>query len=159
MPTHLFGDYFVKRVRPAICEAGDLFPRARDYFELRSHVLKLAFWPGVEKEGRPVVDINWSWIKGLKGKRVGELRIGDEIGGHENLRVIFFVPRKRLPNDPLPRIWILCVMAKKRRAFSKADAEVFDCRRALVVERYYSDSPVVPSKRRQKRGRKTRKRS
>lgn len=146
MASHLFGRFLVTRTRPAIVEAGMLFPRACDYFELREHTLKLAYWPGSDGEGEPVVDIDWSWIQGLRGRRVGELRIADQIGGHRNLRAIFYVAPTVLPDDPLSRIWILSVMAKKRQGFSSADRTTFDCRRSLVVERFYSDAPLTPVK-------------
>src|SRR5438046_686312 len=92
-----------------------LFPRARDYFELRRHALKLRFWPATQAtdpSGRVVV-LDWSFIRAPPGLDLGELRIDDEIGGRRNIRIIFFVG----PADgryPMPCIWILAVFPKKR---------------------------------------------
>lgn len=67
---------------------------------------------------------------------VGELRLEDPIGGNDNLRVIFFVGDRNVV-APLPMIWILSVMQKKRQDFSAANIENFRSRRTLVLERFY----------------------
>ena len=73
----------------------------------------------------------------MPGKNVGELRIDDVIGGHNNLRVIFFVPGVKRRGDPLPAIWILAAMQKKRQDFSAANLQTFKLRRQLVLLRFY----------------------
>lgn len=72
----------------------------------------------------------------MQGQAVGELRLDDTIGGNDNLRIIFLEgpPDARLP---MPVIWILRVMQKKRDDFSVHDLKIFKARRALVLERFY----------------------
>jgi hypothetical protein len=137
--SKLFGRYLVKPTSSAIRDAFDLFPRYGDYQEARRHALKLAWWPdsGDAKSGE-VMDLDWEWIKGMKEPRVGELRISDVIGGHDNLRVIFYVARSTISDDPMPRIWTLSVMQKKTAAFSNRDLRIFSGRVKIVVARYYS---------------------
>jgi hypothetical protein len=38
---------------------------------------------------------------------------------------------------PLPMVWVLAVMQKKRQGFTAANIENFRCRRVLVVEHFY----------------------
>jgi hypothetical protein len=110
----------------------------RDYFELREQALKLRFWPDHEYafSSGHVLDLDWCWIKALPKLNIGELRIDDVIGGHDNLRVIFFVGDEDV-KAPLPMIWILAVLQKKRQDFTTANIENFRSRRTLVVERFY----------------------
>ncbi|NLE39222.1 MAG: hypothetical protein GX621_14460 [Pirellulaceae bacterium] len=119
MEGHLTGSYLVRAYRPAFQEARKLLPRQRDFAELRRHALKLRFWPEnhPETEDGQVLDLDWSWVRSLSGKNIGELRIGDTIAGHDNLRVIFFVPQEK--TKP-PIIWVLAAFQKKRDDFSKA---------------------------------------
>jgi hypothetical protein len=72
----------------------------------------------------------------LKGKHIGELRVADKIGGLENIRVIFFQGNKTV-REPLPMIWILDVMVKKKDYFTSHELKVFNARRTLVIERFY----------------------
>jgi hypothetical protein len=65
----------------------------------------------------------------------GELRIGDVIGGNDNLQVIFYVGNAGI-RDPLPMIWILRVFRKKRDDFSRNDLAIIRARRLLVIERF-----------------------
>jgi hypothetical protein len=53
----------------------------------------------------------------MKGLNVGELRISDIIGGHDNLRIIFYVAPKALKGEPLTKIWLLSVLQKKSMDF------------------------------------------
>jgi hypothetical protein len=107
---------------------------ARDYFLIRSHALKLAFWPDE-------ADLDWDWIKSLEAKRVGELRIDEVIAQHDNLRIIFFKANKLLPGDPMLRIWTLTVFQKKRQDFSGKEIAAFRVMRDVIVSRYYADIP------------------
>ncbi len=84
------------------------------------------------------MDLDWSWIQTLPGMNIGELRIHDEIGGHENLRLIFFVGDVSR-RDPLPMIWILRVMEKKKNSFSPNQVAIFKARRGLIMERFYNN--------------------
>ena len=67
---------------------------------------------------------------------VGELRIDDTIGGCDNLRIIFFRGDPKV-KEPLPMIWILHVLQKKRNDFTTHNLTTFKARRTLVLERYY----------------------
>jgi hypothetical protein len=138
LPGNLVGNYFVRAIRPAFHDAHKWLPKASDRAELRRHALKLRFWPERHPvtESGELLDLNWSWINSLKGKRVGELRISDTIGNCNNLRIIFFDPQIR---EPLPMLWVLAVLQKKRDDFTKAQIDNFDLRRTLVLERFYHD--------------------
>lgn len=137
-PHSLTGGYRVRAIRPALKEATRLCSRARDFFELRAQALKLRFWPQHLHEfpNGHVLDLDWEWIQALRGLQVGELRVDDTIGGLSNIRVIFFVG----PHDvkaPLPMIWILAILQKKRQEFTTDNIEIFRARRTLVRERFY----------------------
>ena len=135
---NLTGNYLVRRTGPACHEVGKLWPDAKDWSKVRRHALKLRYFP----EQRPVddagtvLDLDWSWIRSLRNKRVGELRIHDTIGGHDNIRLIFLVGG-RTNMTPLPVIWILSAIQKKRTDFSTHLIDVFDSRRTLVQKRFY----------------------
>jgi hypothetical protein len=84
-----------------------------------------------------ILDLDWSWIKALKGRGIGELRINDTIGGCDNLRVIFFDPG--IATEPLPTLWILSVFQKKRDDFTKAQIINFRNRSLLILQRFYEN--------------------
>jgi hypothetical protein len=133
--SELFGHYYVKPTASACVRAWKVCNQsARDYFLIRSHALKLAYWPDE-------ADLDWDWIKSLEAKRVGELRIDEVIAQQNNLRVIFFKANKLLPGDPMLRIWTLTVFQKKRQDFSGKEIAAFRVMRDLVVARYYADIP------------------
>jgi hypothetical protein len=135
---YLSGSYRVRAIRPAFDDKQRLFRKARDNAILRRHALKLRYWPEnhPEDQSGQVIDLNWEWVRSLPGLKIGELRIDDEIGGHDNLRIIFFVGDPAV-REPLPMIWIIRVMNKKRNDFSKNDLKIFKARRLLVIERFY----------------------
>lgn len=136
--TNLTGIRLVRALRPAFHDARHWLPRTKDRAELRRHALKLRFWPGGNLPGLPagtLMDLDWSWIESLHGKHVGELRIADAIGGCDNLRVIFFDPG--IPSKPLPMIWVLGVLQKKKMNFSPTQIRNFNLRRTMVLERFY----------------------
>jgi hypothetical protein len=140
MASSLTGKFFVRVFRPAFDDVRRLFVRTRDNIELRRHALKLRYWPEsitTEASGQ-VVDLDWSWIRSLPGKKIGELRVHDTIGGQDNLRIIFFVGP---PNERMPKtcIWILAVIQKGRDDFSTNNIAIFKARRSLVCERFYKD--------------------
>ena len=135
--SKLFGRYYVKPSPTAFKEAHDLFPRMRDYQELRRHALKLAFWPsGETDESGQVMDLDWDRIAAAGRPPVYELRISDVINGHDNLRVIFYVGDRTSPKDPLPRIWILSVLQKKSQRFTQRHTAAFRARRTIIAKRY-----------------------
>ena len=138
MEGSLSGTYLVRAGRWAFQEAHKWFPRMRDRAELRRHALKLRFWPKPQPDdtGGQVLDLDWCWIASLPGKRIGELRIHDKIGDHDNVRVIFFVPP--IETEP-PMLWILSVFQKKRDEFTTAQIRNFAMRRRLILERFYDN--------------------
>jgi hypothetical protein len=139
MGSGLRGNYHVKPTPSTIRDAMGLFPKYGDYQEARRHAKKLMFWPsGEDQDSGRVVDLDWEWVKALKGTRTGELRIDDVIGGHNNLRVIFHVADEVLSGDPLPKIWIIAVLQKKSNHFTANDIATFRGRLTILKKRYYS---------------------
>jgi hypothetical protein len=141
MADSLTGNFFVRAFRPAFDDVRGLFHRTRDTIEIRRNALKLRYWPQsltTEQPSGNVVDLDWSWIKSLPNEKVGELRVEDTIGGHDNLRIIFFVgpPHERMPKTC---IWILAVLQKKRDDFSANQIATFRARKRLVCQRFYEE--------------------
>jgi len=136
LPGNLTGNYFVRAIRSAFHDARHWLPRRKHQAELRRHALKLRFWPErhPEDDNGQLLDLDWSWIRSLSGKNVGELRIHDTIGDCDNLRVIFFDPKTR---KPLPMLWIIGVLQKKSDDFTTAQIRNYRLRRQLVLERFY----------------------
>lgn len=138
MTENLTGTYFVRGSTAAFWEARKHWPKTRHRMEIRRHALKLRFWP----EKRPtddtgkVLDLDWSWMRALAGQNIGELRIDDTIGGQSNIRLIFFVGDKG-SGDPMPVIWIIACLVKKRQDFTRAEIKTFEARRKLVLKRHY----------------------
>ena len=141
LPGNLTGNYLVRAGRWAFQEAHKWLPRTKDRAELRRHALKLRFWPGCEgeEEGGQVLDLDWSWVRSLPGKRIGELRIHDTLGDCDNLRVMFFVPPMVIE---VPMLWVLSVFQKKRDEFTAPQLRNFELRRRLILERFYMNPRV-----------------
>ncbi len=139
--SDLFGDYHVTPTSSAIKDAQCLFPRFGAYQELRRQALKLAFWPSGKALSGSVEDLDWEELIGMPKPRAHELRIDDEIGGYDNLRIIFYLFEKKiiLPGDVLPRLWVISVMQKKTQRFSQNDFDTFAARIKIVRKRYYHD--------------------
>lgn len=136
---NLTGSFRVRAIWPAFADVNGLFKNSRDKISVRRHSLKLRYWPEKHPEdvdSGQVLDLDWSWVRSLPGLKIGELRIQDVIGGHDNLRVIFFEGDSAV-REPLPMLWVIRVMQKKRDDFSKHDLTIFKARRLLVVERFY----------------------
>src|SRR5437899_8745714 len=114
--------------------------RRVDQTELRAQALKLRYWPAREvlDDHGQLIDADWCWIASLKGSHIGELRISDRIGGHENLRIIFYQGDREIC-EPLPMMWVLDVLAKKRDYFTSNELAIFEARRTLVIERFYKN--------------------
>jgi hypothetical protein len=135
---HLTGTYRVRATYPAFQDVNRLVRSTKQKIEVRRHALKLRYWPtqnNVDDSGQ-LVDLDWSWIRSLPNMQTGELRIRDDIGGNDNLRIIFFVGDSAV-RDPLPLIWILRVLQKKRDDFSPQEVAIIKARRTLVLERFY----------------------
>jgi hypothetical protein len=140
--TTLFGDYHVTPTPSAIKEAEGLFPRFGEYQEVRRHALKLAYWPKRRGEtGGIVGDMDWEEIKGMSGPKACELRIDDNIGGYNNLRLIFYVFEKNivLPGDVLPRLWVMSIMQKKVERFTNTMLRIFSGKVQIIRQRKYFD--------------------
>jgi len=114
---HLAGTYRVRILRAAFDDARALFPRKRDAIRLRPHALALRDWPAKDA-------IDWTWVLAMRGHGVGELRIRETIGDCDNLRLIFLVGPDDV-RDPLPMIWVLAALQKKRDAFTQANIDGF----------------------------------
>lgn len=136
---NLTGTRRVRAIRPAFDDVARLCKRTRDKIEVRRHALKLRYWPDKHPTDHcgKVLDLDWSWIRALPGLNIGELRVHDTIGGNDNLRIIFFEGDSSV-REPLPMVWVLCVMQKKRDDFSVHNLAVFRARRTLVIERFYA---------------------
>jgi hypothetical protein len=140
MGSGLAGHYHIKPTPAAIRDAMDLFPKYGDYQEARRHALKLRFWPtGEDRDSGQIEDMDWCWIRSLRGNKVGELRIHDTIAGHDNLRAIFYVSDVVLRGEPLPKIWIISVMQKKSMDFTTNDITTFKARLAILKKRVYGN--------------------
>jgi len=86
------------------------------------------------------MDLTYEDIKAMPDSGVHELRIDDEIGGRRNIRVIFFqAPDKWVPNRsyPLPVLWVLEALPKKRNEWTTKDIDRFWAKREIVKERFY----------------------
>lgn len=142
MESNLTGSYRVRAIHPAFADVRNLIPRKGERMEVRRHALKLRYWPDphpVEESGR-LLDLDWSWVASLPKQNIGELRIHDTIGGFNNLRVIFYVGDEAV-RDPLPLIWVLQVMQKKRQDFTSHNLTTFKARKRIVTERFYKNRP------------------
>ena len=138
--TSLSGNFRVRIFRPAFKSCRKLCGTTRNCIELRRHALKLRYWPDnypVDDQGQ-VVDLNWEWIRSLPNSGIGELRIDDVISNNDNLRLIFFVGDKSV-KEPLPMIWILSVLQKKRDDFTRNQIKIFKGQKQLVLERFYKN--------------------
>lgn len=137
MAHHLTGSFRIRVFGPALWESKRTWPRTKDRMLIRRQALKLRFFP--EKHptdgSGAVLDLDWSWVRALQGEKIGELRISDVIGGHDNIRVMFFVPSEKPPDGVMPTIWILAAFQKKRNEFTTAQIAVLRVRKKLLMER------------------------
>lgn len=133
---NLTGNFRV--LRPALNKAQKMFPKIRDPMELRANALKLRYWPSkaTTDERGTLIDLDWCWIAALRGTNFGELRIADRIGGHGNIRIIFWRGQADA-TAARSTIWILEIVEKKRNDFTANELQIFDARRKLVIERFY----------------------
>lgn len=147
LPGSMTGTHYVRAIRPAFQDARKWLPKMSDRAELRRQVLKLRFWgtDGDIQEDGLVVDLNWSWVKCVRELRIGELRIDDVIGGHDNLRAMTWHPQQASPpswspsHGNVPHIWVLSIFQKKRDDFTIANITNLKARRLTVIERFYKN--------------------
>jgi hypothetical protein len=138
------GTHLVRALRSALQSAKHFWPKVGDRMEIRRNALKLRFW-GMRSESDSndaVMDVSYESIKTLQGLGVYELRLEDAIGGHRNIRVVFFVPPEKWKPKakmPLPTIWILEALPKKRQEWTAHDINRFRAKRKIVKERFFDD--------------------
>jgi hypothetical protein len=135
---NLTGNYRVRGIRSAFSDVCRLCPKMKHRMEIRRHALKLRYWPKTHpmNESGQLLDLDWEWVRSLPGLHIGELRIHDAIGGHNNLRIIFYVGDQAV-REPLPMIWVIQVLQKKRNDFTANNLVTFRSRRKIVIERFY----------------------
>lgn len=134
----LTGSHLVRVLRSGLQSAKHFWPKVGDRMEVRSNALKLRHWGS--REGVGVMDLEYETIKALAGLGVYELKIDDEIGGHRNIRIIFFeAPEAWRTNRPypMPVLWVVEVLFKKRQNWTTNDVERFLAKRGIVKERFY----------------------
>jgi hypothetical protein len=137
------GVNFVRASRHGLQAARKFWPATGDRFEVRRQALKLRFWD--ERHLHPpgmLGDLTYETIKGLPGLGIYELRLDDTIGGLSNIRIVFFDPPRNwqpraLEARPLPIVWILEAMPKRRNEWTKFDVERFRRARLLIQKRCY----------------------
>jgi hypothetical protein len=141
-PQTLVGSYLVFPTFTARREAWELCDdKAREWWKLRNHAFKLVYWPDGDSE--PETDLDWDWIRGLDGLRIGELRIDEPINEKRNIRVIFFKANELLHGESLQRIWLLSVFPKKRQDFGKGQLAAWRGMRTIILDRYYNGSQTA----------------
>jgi len=140
MPT---GTNFVRATRHGLQLARKIWPITGDRFEIRRQALKLRFWderhlhsPGM------LFDCTYESIKSLSGKGIYELRVDDEIGGHSNIRVVFFDPPRdwqpvMAERRPMRIVWVLEALPKRRQEWTVNDIARFRASRLLIKKRCY----------------------
>lgn len=140
---HLTGTHRIRAVKSALHKAKKLWPNKAERMEVRRQTLKLRFWGERHLLGSDtgIFDLSYEPIRTMKGSGVFELRLDDEIGGHRNIRVIFFVPPDSLVSNaptPLPMIWVLETIPKRRPQWTVHDIDRFWAVRTVVEERFYT---------------------
>ncbi len=136
---NLTGSQHVRIVRECLKDGHRLFPRTRDRMEFRRHLLKLRYWPERHPQDTrgQVLDLDWEKVRSLAGLNVFELRVNDIIGGHDNLRAYFYAHEKKDAVSPLPCVWILYSMQKKRNEITRFDLNIMKARRLTVRRLVY----------------------
>ena len=136
----LEGTHHVRALRSALQKAKRTWPKVGDRMEVRRQALKLRFW-GSRHESEPgLLDLSYESIKSMPGTGVYELRLDDTIGVISNIRILFFDPPKAWTcqfETPLPVVWVLEAMAKRRDGWTKFDVDRFRAERQIVKERFY----------------------
>ena len=136
----LTGTHFVRALRSGMQSAKAFWPRTSERMEVRRHALKLRFWGERHDRSSTVLDLSYEAIKSMSGSGVYEMRVDDEIGGRRNIRIVFLDPPKnwvQVIETPLPMIWIMEALPKKRDDWTKYDINRFWAKRAIIHERFY----------------------
>ena len=139
----LSGTHHVRALKSALHKARRRYwQKIGDLMEVRAQTLKLREWGNRHLHGAEngILDLTYESIKSMPSSDVYELRLEDEIGGHRNIRVVFLVPPsswKPNINSPLPMLWVLETLPKKRNEWTSFDIERFWALRDVVKERFY----------------------
>jgi hypothetical protein len=137
------GCNFVRFTRHGLQSIRSYWSRVGDRFEVRRQALKLRFWDERHEHGPGMLfDHTYESIKALAGQGIYELRLDDDIGGQENIRVVFFDPPgswQPIKNQsrPLRVIWVLEALPKKRDNWTTNDLTRFRGARLLIQKRFY----------------------
>lgn len=139
----LTGVNFVRFSRQSLKSIRHHWASVGDRFECRRQALKLRWWD--ERHLHPLgmlMDHTYEAIKALAGIGVYELRLDDDIGGQSNIRIVFFdPPRDWAPKleeaRPMPVVWILEVLPKKRNNWTTNELTRFRGLTKLIKVRLY----------------------
>jgi len=139
----LTGVNFVRFTRHGLHSIRAYWSKIGDRFEVRRQALKLRFWD--ERHLHPpgmLFDHTYESIKSLPGLGIYELRLDDEIGGHSNIRLVFFdPPRDWQPvageRKPMRVVWVLEALPKRRNDWTRNDITRFRAARLLIQKRFY----------------------
>jgi hypothetical protein len=137
------GCNFVRFTRHGLQSIRGYWSTIGDRFEVRRQALKLRFWDERHEHGPGVLfDHTYESIKALSGLGIYELRLDDEIGGQENIRVVFLDPPtswqpSKNESRPLRIIWVLEALPKKRDNWTTNDLTRFRGSRLLIQKRFY----------------------
>lgn len=134
----LTGTHHVRALKSALHKSKKHWPAVGDRMEVRRQTLKLRYWGN--RHADSILDLSFESIKSLPSMGVYELRLDDEIGGLRNLRVVFFEPPdqwRQIQPTPLPNLWVLEAIPKKRNEWTQFDIARFKALRAVVKERFY----------------------
>jgi hypothetical protein len=140
----IIGCNFVRFTRHGLQSIRGHWSKTGDRFEIRRQALKLRFWDERHEHGPGMLfDHSYESIKALSGQGIYELRLDDDIGGQQNIRVVFFDPPsswKPNKNDlrPLRIIWVLEALPKKRDNWTTNDLTRFRGARLLILKRFYA---------------------
>jgi hypothetical protein len=137
------GTNFVRFSRHGLQSIRSWWSNMADRFEVRRQSLKLRFWD--ERHLHPpgmLLDHSYEGIKALAGEGIYELRVDDEIGGHDNIRVVFFDPPRgwsAVPEHvrPMPVVCVIEALQKKRQGWTTNDLTRFRGQRLIIKKRFY----------------------
>ena len=140
----LTGVNFVRFSRHGLHSIRHWWSDMADRFEVRRQALKLRFWD--ERHLHPpgmLFDHTYESIKALSGDGIYELRIDDDIGRLDNIRVIFFEPPDSWPAGPdnvrpMKVIWVIEALQKKRQGWTTNDMTRFRGQRLIIKRRFYN---------------------
>jgi hypothetical protein len=138
------GCNFVRFTRHGLQSIRGFWNQIGDRFEIRRQALKLRFWDERHTHSPGMLfDHSYESIRALQGLGVYELRLDDDIGGHSNIRIVFFDPPGSWKPEydhtrPLRVVWILEALPKRRNGWTTNEITRFRCSRLLIQKRFYT---------------------